>query len=168
MMNHRSPERLEITHYETVVVVKWFNPTKGFGFVQVGEGGQDAFLHISVVDQLGDRDLPTGTELVCDLAQGRKGLQVAAIHRVESKPEGQEASNHGGGAASTLEGTVKFFNSDKGFGFVMPDDGGKDVFISARTLQRAGLMSIEPDTRVRLKARMGPKGPVADSIELIG
>ncbi len=173
-MNYRNPEGAEVTHHEVVVVVKWFNPTKGFGFVQFGDGSQDAFLHISVVDAFGDRDLPGGTSLVCDLAQGRKGLQVAEILRIETKPDGppQRGGGFGGHGgydepASTVEGTVKFFNAEKGFGFVTPDDGSKDVFISARILQRAGLMGIEPDTRVRLRARMGPKGPVADSVEII-
>ena len=64
-------------------------------------------------------------------------------------------------------GTGKFFNAEKGFGFVCPDDGGKDVYVSMRTLQRTGVASLEPNQRVRLLTRMGQKGPMADELELL-
>lgn len=48
----------------------------------------------------------------------------------------------------------------------MPDDGGKDVFVSARVLQRNHIMSLEPDQRVRVTTRLGDKGPMAESVEL--
>src|SRR3546814_12933483 len=76
-------DRDEITHRNVKAVVKWFNVTKGFGFVQLSEGAPDAFLHISVVERTGNSDLAEGTAIVCDLMQGRKGLQVADIHSVE-------------------------------------------------------------------------------------
>lgn len=159
-----------ITQQAIPAVVKWFNPVKGFGFVQPDDGSPDAFLHISVVEQSGHRDLPEGTRLVCDLAEGRKGPQVAAIVRVDEIPAsapGASADHHAGGEATSLEGTVKFFNSEKGFGFVVPDDGSKDVFVSARTLERAGLHMLESDQRVRLSIRMGQKGPMAESVEIV-
>ncbi|MDF2097348.1 cold-shock protein [Fodinicurvata sp. CAU 1616] len=65
-----------------------------------------------------------------------------------------------------MEGTVKFFNADKGFGFIVPDDGSKDVFVSARVLERARVPMLEPDQRVRVTTRMGQKGPMAENIEL--
>lgn len=149
--------------------VKWFNPVKGFGFVQRGDGSPDAFLHISVVEQSGHRDLPEGTKITCNIAEGRKGLQVTQILSVDElaaaapRPSGPPPS----GGSSVVEGTVKFFNPEKGFGFVIPDDGGKDVFVSARSLERTGMVSLEPNQRVRVTIRMGQKGPMADSIEPI-
>ncbi len=155
----------QITHREVTAVVKWFNATKGFGFVQLNEGSPDAFLHISVVERSGNRDFVEGTTLVCDLMQGRKGLQVAEIHRVESTPEPPSGGDQGD--TEVVEGTVKFFNAEKGFGFVIPDNGGKDVFVSGRTLERFGLGTLEPNQRVRLQTRMGQKGPMAEHVELI-
>ena len=61
---------------------------------------------------------------------------------------------------------MKFFNAEKGFGFIVPDDGSKDVFISARVLERARVAMLEPDQRVRVVTRMGQKGPMAESIQL--
>lgn len=182
-------DRDEITHRNVKAVVKWFNVTKGFGFVQLSEGAPDAFLHISVVERTGNRDLPEGTAIVCDLMQGRKGLQVADIHSVEagrarpappgygqgggqgagygSGPGGGPGSGQGGGATEVIEGTVKFFNAEKGFGFVIPDNGGKDIFVSGRTLERFGLGALQPNQRVRLHTRMGQKGPMAEQVELL-
>ena len=67
----------------------------------------------------------------------------------------------------TIEGTVKFFNSEKGFGFVQPDDGSRDVFVSARTLQRFGINELQPETRVRVETMIGDKGPMAARVQLI-
>lgn len=169
---NRHQENGAITRHDVAVVVKWYNPAKGFGFVQFDDGTPDAFLHVSVVQQSGHEDLPEGTRLVCDIGDGRKGPQVASIVRVEAlgSPNGgaaEGARRGGGGGGETIEGTVKFFNLDKGFGFVTPDGGGKDVYISARTLERLGVNGLEPQQRVRLQARMGQKGPMADRIELL-
>src|SRR3546814_9611027 len=83
MTNDHDFDRDEITQRNVKAVVKWFNETKGFGFVQLSEGAPDAFLHISVVERTGNRDVAEGATIVCDLMQGRKGLQVAEIHSVE-------------------------------------------------------------------------------------
>lgn len=161
-----------ITQEDVPAVVKWFNPVKGFGFVQRGDGSPDAFLHISVLENAGHRDLPEGTKITCNIAEGRKGPQVAAILTVDEIPDAPPRP--AGGAAfgdnaesAVVEGTVKFFNAQKGFGFVVPDNGSKDVFVSGRTLERIGLTALETDQRVRLTTRMGQKGPMADSVEII-
>ncbi|MPZ09242.1 MAG: cold-shock protein [Kiloniellaceae bacterium] len=176
MKNEHDFDRDEITHRNVKAVVKWFNVTKGFGFVQLSEGAPDAFLHISVVERTGNRELYEGTAIVCDLMQGRKGLQVAEIHSVEAgampafssghSPHGGPGGQSGGGA-EVIEGTVKFFNTEKGFGFVIPDNGGKDIFVSGRTLERFGLPALQPNQRVRLHTRMGQKGPMAEQVELL-
>jgi len=153
----------DITHREITAVVKWFNPTKGFGFVQPTDGSPDAFMHISVVSQSGISHMPQGATIICDLCAGQKGPQVATVHRIESMPEDLPAE----GGESTLEGTVKFYNREKGFGFVVPDTGGRDVFVSARVLERAGIHGLEPDQRVRMATRMGQKGPMAEHVEII-
>jgi CspA family cold shock protein len=165
MTHDQFHDQPEITHHEVTAVVKWFNPTKGFGFVQPTDGSPDAFLHISVVERAGHQTLPQGTTIVCDLCAGQKGPQVAAVHRIESMPEAAPPVESG--EATEVEGTVKFYSSERGFGFVVPDGGSKDVFVSARVLERAGIQNLEPEQRVRMMTRMGQKGPMADSVELI-
>jgi CspA family cold shock protein len=57
--------------------VKWFNPTKGFGFIQPQNGGADVFVHISAVEQAGLRTLNDGQTVTYDLEQGRQGKTSA-------------------------------------------------------------------------------------------
>jgi cold shock protein len=180
MVNRRPPQMSEPYRTGVSALVKWYNPTKGFGFVQPEDGSPDAFLHASLVAQAGHDDLPEGTALICDIAEGPRGPQVAAIQSVEppsepvmrSRPPRRPGGFGGGGYAAAsegevVEGVVKFFNNEKGFGFIIPDDGGKDVFISARTLTRAGIDSLEAQQRVRVTTRLGQKGPMAERVELL-
>jgi CspA family cold shock protein len=62
-------------------------------------------------------------------------------------------------------GTVKFFNTDKGFGFITPDQGGKDVFVHANDL---GGAMISEGTRVEFEVVQGKKGPQASSVQVTG
>ncbi len=170
MMNRRNFQQPEPSRRDVSAVVKWFNRAKGFGFVQPSDGSPDAFLHVSVLEQLGRSELDEGTTITCDIADGHKGPQVAEIHNVDESTASPSASaprDTGGGFTEEFEGTVKFFNVEKGFGFIKPDDGGRDVFISARTLERAGLSMLESNQRVRVATRMGLKGPMAESVSLI-
>ncbi|MEO5375806.1 MAG: cold shock domain-containing protein [Alphaproteobacteria bacterium] len=66
-----------------------------------------------------------------------------------------------------VTGTVKFFSGEKGFGFVTPDGGGKDVFVHAKVLERAGLRALAPEQRVRMTISMGQKGPQADTVTIL-
>ncbi|SOD94748.1 cold-shock DNA-binding protein family [Caenispirillum bisanense] len=159
--------------------VKWFNATKGFGFVAFTDGTPDAFLHISVIERVGLRDVQPGTTLVCDVEVGPKGPQIADIQSIDaSTAEAGGAAGFGGGRADggfggggggdeTVEGVVKFFSPDKGFGFVTPDAGGKDVFVGVGALQRSGLDLLDSGQRVRLHTRMGKKGPMAQQVEVL-
>jgi CspA family cold shock protein len=179
MVNRRTPSASEPYRTGVTALVKWYSPIKGFGFVQPEDGSPDAFLHASLVNQTGHDDLPEGTALVCDIADGPRGPQVAAIQSVapptepaRARPQHRPAGFGGAGPAAAgetgmAEGVVKFFNNEKGFGFMIPDDGGKDVFISARTLNRAGIDSLEAQQRVRVITRSGQKGPMAESVELL-
>jgi cold shock protein len=169
--------------------VKWYNASKGFGFVTPDDGSPDVFLHVSVVEQAGLQSLGEGAVIVCDLADGPKGPQVTTIHSMEagsvppqrgnrsttgSRYPRQSLNDHddyGYGAkpsrGGTIEGTVKWFNPDKGFGFIVPDQGGKDIFVHIRAVERAGLSTLRDSQRVRFTEKAGQKGPEADGIEVI-
>ncbi len=148
-------------------VVKWFNPTKGFGFVQPTDGSPDAFLHVSVLEQAGYKDIQDAATITCQIGSGPKGPQVTAIFNMEPPEAGENPGVGMDGAAESVEGRVKFFDAGKGFGFIVPDNGEQDVFVSARSLERSGIMMLEPEQRVRVSTRMGHKGPMAESVELI-
>jgi cold shock protein len=64
-------------------------------------------------------------------------------------------------------GTVKWFNADKGFGFITPDGGGKDVFAHFSAIASNGYRSLEENQRVEFEVMQGAKGPQADNIRPI-
>lgn len=158
--------------------VKWFNPTKGFGFVRFSERDEEAFLHISSLVPHGVKMLNPGAEVICVVGQGPRGLQVERVVSIESEgvaepgsssapegaPRGRPAPQ---GEATEICGEVKFFNARKGFGFVSPDEGGRDVFLPARVLTRCGILSVKPGQRLRLQVRAGLRGLSADAVEEI-
>ena len=125
--------------------VKWFNADKGFGFVIVA-GGADAFLPARALEMAGHRSVPDGARLTVRISQGQKGPQVAEVIEVDtssaqvtSRPE-RRASPHTSsqrpdvGPTEECLGSVKWYNVEKGFGFVAADRGGKDVFVHPRHL----------------------------------
>ncbi|MBN43888.1 MAG: cold-shock protein [Alphaproteobacteria bacterium] len=145
--------------------VKWFNPIKGYGFVQPENGTGDAFIHVSVLEAAGHKDLQEGVELECEIEQGARGPMVSVIHNVTAGPgdpvETLDAD------APFIDGIVKFFDPNKGYGFVVPDGDGEDVFVSGRVVAQAGLRMLESDSRVRVTIKVGDKGPLAITVELL-
>jgi len=183
---------------EATAVVKWFNAEKGFGFVELTDGGGDVFLHASVLTRMGVSAVNPGATLKLRTGQGQKGLQVTEVTEVDESTatdaplaraprSGFGGERFGGGAprrdfevaprrdpqrdfevpaasGPELQGTVKWYNSSKGFGFIAPEDGGKDVFVHASALRRAGMAELAEGQRVTIQITQGPKGPEAASV----
>src|SRR5262245_14329092 len=113
-------------------VVKWFAPDKGFGFVELADGSGDAFLHVAVLQAAGHDAVEPGTKLSVQVGQGQKGRQVTAVLSVDTsaggaprpparsspRPSSDRRTRPDPATAIEIEGTVKWFNPEKGFGFV--------------------------------------------------
>jgi CspA family cold shock protein len=206
-----------VTHENIEAKVKWFDPEKGFGFASPADGSGDVFLHISSIGPQDPQDLQPGATIICDLGEGRRGLQVVSVHEIDAStatpaaPRGAGGPGGGGGrpfsprpprddfgggyggggydrgdrggfdrgdrggfdrgANAPLEGpfdgAVKFFNTDRGFGFIAPDQGGPDVFLHVSSLSRSGLQPPMDGQRVRFSIRAGKKGPEAANISFL-
>src|SRR5438105_12946499 len=83
------------------------------------------------------------------------------------RPE-RPAYPSGDRAAVEELGTVKWYNANKGFGFIAPDQGGQDIFVHASTLERASIMGLAEGQRVAVDVAQGQKGPEAIGLRLIG
>lgn len=66
-----------------------------------------------------------------------------------------------------MQGTVKWFNDSKGFGFITPDDGGKDVFVHQSAIASSGFRSLSEGDRVEFQTEQGPKGPQAKDVKKV-
>ena len=166
-----------------VAVVKWFVPAKGFGFLVPEDGSSDAFCHMTVVRDAGYDTLPQGARVTCEVTDGQRGPVVTSILAVDastaaadpagSPRPGYDRRERGrghdgtGGAVEECRGVVKFYNAAKGYGFVVPDDGGRDVFLHGSVLNRAGVAALEPGQPVSVMVEQGTRGPQAIDIEPI-
>jgi CspA family cold shock protein len=150
--------------------VKWFNVSKGFGFVTMADGSPDAFLPMAILRRAGYEDVREGASITCEVGAGAKGPLVTNVIDIDlstAVAQGAGADRRGVRPSSSLEGAVKWFEPDKGYGFISPDGGGKDVFIHITALRRSGLEGLAPGQRVRVEVVDGRKGLEADSITLI-
>jgi CspA family cold shock protein len=159
-------------------IVKWFNPEKGFGFVELANGSGDAFLHVAVLERGGHTTVLPETKLRVQVGQGQKGPQVTAVLELDaataaaSQPRMSPKMSGGRerpdpATASEIHGTVKWFNGQKGFGFVAAEDGGKDVFLHISIVDRAGIQALPEGQQVWMRVVKTPKGREAISVALI-
>lgn len=179
---YRAPRRVNEDAAGSAIdaTVTWFNAEKGFGFVQLADGSGDAFLHIAVLQVAGHDSVAPGAKLRVHVGQGHKGRQITSILELEAADPGasrsrptappRKSSDRGRvdpSSATSLEGAVKWFNGQKGFGFVQADDGAKDVFIHISVLERVGMASLAEGQRVRMQVVSTQKGREAMSVEAI-
>ena len=154
--------------------VKWFNASKGFGFVTPIDGSQDAFLPMAVLRRAGYEDLRDGASVTCEISDGTRGPLVTSILNIDNSTATAPPSVGSSGfdrrashPVTTIEGEVKWFEPEKGYGFISPDGGGRDVFIHITALRRSGVTALDPGQRVRVEVVEGKKGQEAERITLI-
>jgi cold shock protein len=146
--------------------VKWFNATKGYGFVELAGGG-DAFLHLKALREIGRQTLPSGAKVRVVARTGSRGAEVVRIVEVDTRSAIERSprrSTFDPSAAFELTGKVKWFDDARGFGFVASDDFGRDVFVHSTTLDASGVDALFEGQAVSMRVVETPKGREAIAI----
>src|SRR5260221_10751357 len=94
--------------------IKWFNATKGFGFVALADGSKDAFLPMAILRRAGYDEAREGASIVCEVGIGAKGPLVLNVLTIDNSAAAT-GERRAAAAASTLDGAVKWFEPDKGY-----------------------------------------------------
>jgi CspA family cold shock protein len=147
--------------------VKWFNATKGYGFVELSDGRGDAFLHLKTLRETGRQTLPSGAKVRVVARAGSRGAEVVRIVDVDIKSAIERSprrSTIDPSAAFDLTGKVKWFDDARGFGFVASDDFGRDVFVHSTTLAACDVRGLFEGQEVSMRVVETPKGREAIEI----
>jgi CspA family cold shock protein len=158
--------------------VKWFDATRGFGFIVSDDVDGDVLLHFSVLREHGRRSLPEGATIECVPVRLERGLQAKRVIAIDlstglqppprsSIPPSERADRSAlADAAGEFELVeVKWFNRVKGYGFVNRSDGsGEDVFVHMETVRIAHLGELQPGQQ--LQARIASSGKGLTAVEL--
>src|SRR5262245_58174583 len=149
-------------------VIKWFDVSKGYGFIVPDNGLPDILLHVTCLRRDGFQTAYEGARVVCEVLQRPRGLQAfrilsmdesTAVHPTQMPP----ARTHVTVApTSGLErAQVKWFNRLRGFGFLTRGEGPPDIFLHMQTSRRHGLTAPRPRQTVLPRYRPRPTPPLA-------
>ncbi|MCW1932477.1 cold-shock protein [Pararhodobacter zhoushanensis] len=151
--------------------VKWFDPTKGFGFIVADTGGPDILLHVNALRNFGQSSVCDRAGIDVSVQQTQRGLQAVEVFEITPPPdtiletdEVREAEDPAIADLPLEPARIKWFDKIKGFGFAncfgLPDD----VFIHMEVLRKSGFAELQPGEAVGLRIVEGERGRMAVAI----
>jgi cold shock protein len=157
--------------------VKWFDATRGFGFLISDDCEGDILIHFSVLKEHGRRSLPEGATIECIAAHQDRGFQARKILSIDlstalpmpARPVQSSAERADRQALADAAGEyevveVKWFNRVKGYGFLnRPGEGedGEDIFVHMETVRQSEIADLQPGQQIEARIAEGRKGLTA-------
>ena len=151
-------------------VIKWFDVSKGYGFIVPDNGMSDVLLHVTCLRRDGFQTAYEGARVVCEALARPKGMQAfrvvsmdesTAVHPAELPARTHVTVTPTSGLERAV---VKWFNRLRGFGFLTRGEGTPDIFVHMETLRRFGLTELRPGQTVLVRFGPGPKGMMAAEV----
>ena len=152
--------------------VKWYDPSKGFGFVVADAGGSDILLHANVLRNFGQSSIADGVCVRLLVVESDRGIQATEILELWT-PEGEggpnlddftDLSHEAMQAVPLVPARVKWFDKAKGFGFANAFGSNEDVFVHIEVLRRSGLANLMPGEAIALRIIDGKRGRMAAEV----
>ena len=156
---------------EVTGVIKWFDVSKGYGFILPDNGLPDILLHVTCLRRDGFHAAYEGARVVVEVLQRPRGLQAfrvlsmdesTAIHPAQMPPPRTHVTVTATGGFERAQ--VKWFNRLRGFGFLTRGEGTPDIFVHMETLRRYGIAELRPGQTVLVRFGPGPKGLMAAEV----
>jgi CspA family cold shock protein len=168
-----SSEGASQTKVETFEIqghIKWFDVSKGYGFIAPSNGQKDVLLHVTVLCAAGYQTAYAGSGITALAIVGKRGLQAFQVLTMDEStatpPTQLPQKTHVSVVAESgwVRATVKWFNRVRGFGFLMTGENDPDVFVHMDTLRRFGIIELREDQEVFIRWGNTAKGRMVAEI----
>ena len=151
--------------------IKWFDVSKGYGFIVPDGGGKDVLLHVTCLRRGGFTTAQEGSRVVCEVVARERGYQALRVISMDESTALHHSQLPQARTHVEVQATggfepafVKWFNRLRGFGFLSRGEGTEDIFVHMETLRRHGLTELRPGQMVMVRFGPGPKGLMAAEV----